>query len=172
MPKPLFVRALTDGERAALEAGLRSRDAFTLRRCQVLLASAAGHPPARIAERLACASQTVRNAVRAFNARGLDCLSAGSSRPRSAQPVLTEGKRERLRAILHQGPRAFGKARSTWTLGLLAEVAHEQGLSDTVLSAPTLLDAVRRLGVGLEAGQAPDQQPGPGLRAKKSGATG
>ena len=51
-PPPLFVRPLTDPERAALRAGLRSPDAFTLRRCQALLASSEGLRPAQIAERL------------------------------------------------------------------------------------------------------------------------
>jgi hypothetical protein len=33
-----------------------------------------------------------------------------------------------------------------WTLKLLAEVCHEQGLSATPLSGPTILDAIVRLG--------------------------
>ena len=68
MKPPLFVRPLTDPERAALRAGLRSPDAFTLRRCQVLLASADGLRPAQIAARFGCASQSARNAIRAFAA--------------------------------------------------------------------------------------------------------
>jgi hypothetical protein len=36
------VRPLTDAERQTLEAGLRSPEAFTLRRCRILLASADG----------------------------------------------------------------------------------------------------------------------------------
>ena len=39
---PLFVRPPTDAERAALEDGLRSFDAFVLRRAQIILASAQG----------------------------------------------------------------------------------------------------------------------------------
>jgi hypothetical protein len=42
MKRPIFVRPLSDAERKALEAGLRSPDAFTLRRCQILLASNKG----------------------------------------------------------------------------------------------------------------------------------
>jgi hypothetical protein len=55
--------------------------------------------------------QTVRNAIRAFNARGLTALTAGSSRPKSAAPVLDRPRLERLRALLHQSPRTFGQAR-------------------------------------------------------------
>ena len=50
MRAPLFVRPLTEEERLRLEAGLRSSDAFVLRRCQILLASARGERPARIAQ--------------------------------------------------------------------------------------------------------------------------
>src|SRR5262245_66062984 len=88
MKPPLFVRPLTDEERAALRAGLRSPDTFTLRRCQLLLASAEGLRPAQIAERLGCTSQSVRNAIRAFAAEGLGCLTEKSHRPRSVRPEL------------------------------------------------------------------------------------
>src|SRR5215208_6864659 len=62
---PIFVRTLSKKERKALEAGLRSSDAFVLRRCQILLASSRGEHPPRIAENLGCGSQTVRNAIHA-----------------------------------------------------------------------------------------------------------
>ena len=67
MKPPIFVRELSENEREELEAGLRSKDAFVMRRCQVLLASARGLSPPKIAENLGCASQTVRNAIRTFN---------------------------------------------------------------------------------------------------------
>jgi hypothetical protein len=45
------------------EAGLRSPDAFTLRRCQILLASDRGENAYQIARSLGCNPQTVRNAT-------------------------------------------------------------------------------------------------------------
>src|SRR3954452_4800231 len=108
MHPPIFVREPRGAERARLEAGLRAWDAFTVRRAQIVLASAEGRRPRAIARYLPCATQTVRNGIRAFNATGPEALTAGSSRPRSAAPVLGEAERERLRAILHQPPRAFG----------------------------------------------------------------
>ncbi len=58
MKPPIFVRTLSKEERKALEDGLRSSDAFVLRRCQILLASARGeHPPPRIADNLGCGSR-------------------------------------------------------------------------------------------------------------------
>ncbi|MBL1178159.1 helix-turn-helix domain-containing protein [Pantanalinema sp. GBBB05] len=43
-----------------LEQGLRSKDAFTLRRCQILLASARRTQAREIATYLGCSVQTVR----------------------------------------------------------------------------------------------------------------
>jgi hypothetical protein len=48
---------------------LRSSDAFTLRRCQILLASARGENAYRIAHELGCNPQTARNAIHAFDER-------------------------------------------------------------------------------------------------------
>ena len=142
MKAPLFVRPLTEAERQHLEAGLRSKSAFTLRRCQILLASAQGQRPARIASNVGCASQTVRNTLRAFRQRGLDALCEQSHTPTTAQPVLDAAKREQVQAILHQSPRTFNKNRITWTLPWLAQVCQEAGRTERRLSAQTMRDAV------------------------------
>ena len=82
MNAPIFVRSFSDRERESLEAGLRSKDTFTLRRSQVLLASSKGDEVPQKATNLGCGQQTVRNAIHDFNARGVDDLVAKSSRPR------------------------------------------------------------------------------------------
>src|SRR4051794_18411065 len=98
MYPPIFVREPSAEERARLEAALRAADAFTVRRARIALLSADGHRPREIARGLRCATRTVRDGIRAFNAAGLAALTAGSSRPSSAAPVLGEAERERLRA--------------------------------------------------------------------------
>ena len=113
----------------------------------------------------------MRNGIRAFNAEGLAALTAGSSRPKSAAPVLDAAKREQLRAILHQSPRAFGHARSTWTLALLARVAHAQGLSPAVLSPATIRQALLRLAVSWRRAKRWLTSPDPAYARKKAGAT-
>ena len=75
MKAPLYVRALSPAEQAGIEAGLRSSDAFALRRSQILLASGRKHCPNEIAHNLGCATQTARNAIHAFEQKGVDCLS-------------------------------------------------------------------------------------------------
>ena len=85
--------------------------------------------------------------------------------------MLDGAKRERRRAILHQSPRAFGRAGSTWTLALLAQVAHEQGLSPTVLSPETIRQALVRLGVSWRRAKRWLTSPDPAYARKKTGAT-
>jgi len=172
MKPPLFVRPLTDEERAALRAGLRSPDAFTLRRCQALLASADGLRPAQIAERFGCASQSVRNAIRAFAAEGLDCLREKSHRPRTVRPELDDAACERLRALLHRSPRDFGKPTGLWTLDLAAELAFAQGIAARLVSDETIRQALLRLGVGWKRAKTWITSPDPAYLRKKRRATG
>jgi hypothetical protein len=73
MKPPIFVRRLTQDERQHLHAGLRSPEAFVLRRCQILLASARGERAPKIAVALACNRQTVLDAIHDFNAKGSGC---------------------------------------------------------------------------------------------------
>ena len=55
MPRaPIYVRNLSDEERRALTVGLCARDAFVLRRCQIVLASAQGKRASQIAAELGC----------------------------------------------------------------------------------------------------------------------
>src|SRR6266496_6869403 len=130
MRPPVFVRPLTDFEEARLEAGLRSKDLYVLRRCQILLASARGEWVPRIAEMLGCNDQTVRNVLHEFERDGLDvCLTRGSSRPHTIHAKVDEVGRQQIRALLHQSPRAFGKPTSVWTMELAAEVSFAEGIT-------------------------------------------
>src|SRR2546430_7554505 len=121
MKPPIFVRPLTDAERERVEAGLRSSDAFVLRRCQILLASARGERATAIARQLGCDDQTVREAIHAFNTNGLAALRPGSRRPHTNRAALDTDHSEQLRALLHQRPRTFNQPTSVWTLAVAAQ---------------------------------------------------
>src|SRR5215208_210574 len=127
--KPLFVRELSDPERQTLQAGLRSSDGFTVRRCHILLASARGDTAPVIAQAIGCSPQAVRNVVQGFETRGLAVVAMPSRRPHAAAKLFDAERSQRLKALLHQSPRQFGKARSTWTLALAAEVCAEHGIT-------------------------------------------
>src|SRR3954464_13994130 len=118
--KPLFVRESSDPERQTLQAGLRSSDGFTVRRCHILLASARGDTAPVIAQAVGCSPQAVRNVLRAFErrgpaagrnvlraceSRGLGVVTMQSRRPHTAAKVFDAERSRRLKALLHQSPR-------------------------------------------------------------------
>ena len=103
MKPPIYVRPLSDAERESLEVGLRSPDAFTLRRCQILLASDRGENAYQIAHQLGCKPQTARNAIHAFNDKGLpEALRPGSKQPHTVHRAFDGEQAEALREMLHQ----------------------------------------------------------------------
>jgi transposase len=171
MRPPIFVRPLTDAEREQVEAGLRSPDAFVLRRSQILLASARGERAPAIARALGCDDQTVREAIHAFNARGTAALRPGSRKPRTIRAAFDLPAAERLRALLHASPRAFGKPTSLWTLDLAAEVSFEQGLTPARVSDETIRLTLKRLGIGWKRAKRWITSPDPAYARKKVPAT-
>jgi len=171
MRPPIFVRTLTDEERQTLEKGLRSPDAFVLRRCQILLASARRERAPRIAAYLGIDDQTVLDALHAFNATGLPALQKGSSRAKRTRLVFGAEQAERLRALLHRTPRDFGKPTSVWTLALAAEVSCATGIVATQVSGETIRQTLLRLGVSWERAKHWITSPDPAYARKKGGVT-
>jgi transposase len=143
----VFVRFLTPEERQQMEEGLRSSEAFVVRRCQIVLASEYGAGVPRVACQVGCSEQTVRNVVHAFNTQGVGCLQRGSSRPPTTRERLGSEGAERLQALLHQSPRTFGHPTSLGPLELAAEVSFAQGLTPPRVSREAIRTALRRLAV-------------------------
>ena len=171
MRAPIYVRPVTDAERERLEAGLRSPDAFVLRRCQILLASARGERAPTIARQLGCDDQTVREAIHAFNANGVAALQPGSRRAKTIHRAFDAAGAEQLQALLHQSPRTFAKPTGLWTLELAAEVSFEQGLTAERVSGETIRATVRRLGVRWQRAKRWITSPDPEYARKKARAT-
>src|SRR3954462_2790025 len=127
--KPLFVRELSDPERHALQAGLRSSNRFTGRRCHILLASARADTAPVIAQAVGCSPQAERNVLRAFETRGLAVAAIPSRRPHTAANLFAAQGSRQVKTLWPQSPRPFGNARSTWTLALAAAVCAEHGIT-------------------------------------------
>ena len=172
MQAPLFVRPPTEQEQQALAAGLRSADAFTWRRCQIILASARGVRVPAIARSLGCGEQTVRNALHAFDQAGIVALRAGSSRPHTIQAAFDTDGAERLRALLHRAPRDFGHPTSVWTLELAAETAFAAGLTATRVSDETIRATLERLGIRWRRAKHWITSPDPAYAQKNGAAIG
>lgn len=171
MKPPSFVRSLTAAEKQQLQAGLRSADAFTVRRCQILLHSANGRRAPAIATNLGCAVATVHNALHAFEREGLACLYEKSSRPHSAHAFLDERFTDPLKELLHQSPRLLGKDTSLWTLDLLAEVCHHKGWTPRQLTGEAIRVALKRLGMGWRRAKHWITSPDPAYARKKKRGT-
>ena len=172
MKHPIFVRPLLNDERKRLEAGLRSKDAFTLRRSQMLVASSRGDEVPQIAKNLGCGQQTVRHAIHDFNERGLQALTAGSSRPKRTRAVFDEHSAQRLRELLHRSPRELGRDTSLWTLEMAAQVAFEEGLVERRVSGETIrATLVRLLGVRWQRAKRWITSPDPLYERKKGAVT-
>lgn len=172
MKPPMFVRFLTADERQQLQTGLRSRHPFTIRRCQILLASARGERASQIARTLGCATQTVRNVIGDFQCRGLLALTETSRRPKTVQPLLDDATCQQLKALLHTSPRQFGKPTSLWTLKLVAEVVCEQGLVNQSVSGELIRRALKRLGVKWKRAKLWISSPDPQYALKKTNCSG
>ena len=172
MKQPIYVRPLTDAERDAVELGLRSSNAYTLRRSQIIAASQRGDHIPRIARSLSCDEQTARNAIHAFNRDGVAALTKRSSAVHTAQTAFTPAAAELLRALLHRSPRDFGHHTSLWTRDLAAAEAAKQGLTATEVRGETVRATLVRLGVRWLRAKTWITSPDPAYQRKKGGATG
>ena len=119
---------------------------------------------------MGCGSQkTVRNAIYAFNERGVDALEPVSSRPKRTRAAFDGESAERLREMLHCSPREFGRDTSLWTLEMAAEVAFEEGLTERRVSGETIrVTLVRLLGVRWQRAKRWITSPDPLYERKKA----
>ena len=172
MKARIFVRDLSEEEQKSLSAGLRSSDAFVLRRSQILLASARGESAPRIAKALSCDEQTVRHAIHEFNQQGRAALQAGSSRPHHLVTVLREDvTAEQFKAVLHRPPRDFGFETSLWTLTLLVTQCVRLGWMARPVSIETMRQTLGRLGINWKRAKRWITSPDPLYQQKKRLAT-
>src|SRR5258708_8591080 len=165
MRTPIFIRPFTEDEQHQIQAGLRSSNAFVMRRCQILRASARGERAPEIASLLGCDDQTVRNVIHEFNATGLTVLQEGPSRPHRLHTSFSE------EGLLHRSPRDFGKERGLWTLELAAQVSCEQGIISTPISDESVRRALKRLKTNWKRAKHWITSPDPLYQQKKTRGT-
>lgn len=171
MKTPIYVRELTEAERARLKTGLRSQNGFEIRRSQIVLASARKETARRIARTLGCDDQTVRNVIKKFNAIGLEALKAGSRRPHTIATAIAPEKIDRLKDILHQPPRNFGKETSLWTLNLLAEISYSEKVTEQLVTGEAIRITLKRFDIAWKRAKHWITSPDPAYLLKKNSAT-
>ena len=165
--RALKVRELDVEEVLTLTMSLRSSDAFTVRRSQILLASREGKVSQHIGSELRCSDQCVREAIHAFHNEGITCLVAKSHAPHRDQSAMDDWGRERLKEILHNSPRHFGKEGSLWTLEGLAEVSYAEGITDRQVSTETVRRSLKKLGENWKRAKKRISSPDPSYEVKK-----
>jgi DDE superfamily endonuclease len=75
---------------------------------------------------------------------------------------------DRLRELVHQNPRAFGKPRSTWTLDLLADACFELGIVGHRVSRSTMGRTLGRMGMRWKRAKLWQTSPDPEYALKKA----
>ena len=127
----LYVRPLSDDERAQLQALAGGDDAIRARWAQIVLLSSSGVGVPKIADTLNLSAATVRARIKAFNERGMAALERNPSpgRPETITPSLGD----RLAALMRERePRDFGWADTGWTLDLLVKAATLEGWVESI----------------------------------------
>lgn len=170
--QPIFIRSLTESERCQIGVGLRSSDAFVLRRCQSVLASSRGEHARAIARQLGCNDQTVRNIIHGFNAHGMAILKRGSSRPHRPRRAFSPEGLSALRALIHRSPRDFDFQTSLWTQEMLAQVRFEQGYANRLVTGEAMRKILKRLGINWKRARHRISSPDLQYQEKKRHVTG
>ncbi len=165
--RALKVRELSQEDIVALNRGLRSSDAFTVRRSQILLSSRDRETPQQIGSELRCSDQCVREAIHAFHSEGLSCLVAKSHAPHRDQSAMDDSGRERLKEVLHHSPRHFGRDSSLWTLEGLAEVSYAEGITSRQVSTETVRRSLKKLGENWKRAKKRISSPDPKYELEK-----
>lgn len=171
--RKIQVRQLSEEERAYLEGCVRGKDAFAMRRSQMILLSVDEELSSEaIGERVGRSGQLVRNVLHAFNEDGLSSIRARSTARPDDQRAFNDDARERLREILQESPRSYGYANSRWSLHRLAEISYQEGLTDRVVHIDTVSETLRQMDMQWRRARHHISSPDPHYAAKKSDGTG
>lgn len=161
--KPIAARQPTEEEREALQMGLKSETALTVRRCQMILLSADEHRLVQdIGARVGRSGQTVRETIKAYNRAGIACIYPRAMGRPDDQRAFDDAAQEQLRELIHRSPRDCGQDTSLWTLDLVAQVSYEQGLTKRRVHFDTISATLTQMGLGWKRAkkhiQSPDEQ--------------
>lgn len=132
MAEPVRVREISNEEGNRLLRAVRrsSGSIVTWRRSQMVLLSAQGMDPPKIAEVTFTSPDRVRDVIHNFNADGFDALYPryGGGRP----PKHSEAQRGEIKRIALSRPTDHELPFSTWSLTKLAEFLLDEGVVDDI----------------------------------------
>jgi transposase len=178
----IFVRSLETEEESRLKSELKSTYSPGVRRCRVILASAAGETLQEIVAGHGYSVDRARRIIGDFNKDGLAFLDrlelARSRRVKRKQRPKREYERPKreydrgaasrifdaattaeLLRVLAQSPGDFGKVQNRWTGSLLAQVILELGLIPRAVTNAAIYKVLRAVGIPLSKGRAQAEFP-------------
>ncbi len=139
----LYVRPLTEPERAEIERLARSGDAITYRHARLVLLSAQGHRVPQLVREIGLCKRQIRKLLHAFNDQGITALP--HRKALGGRPRCDAAARAALVELLRRSPTEFGIESATWTGADLAAVAVTQGLPS--MSPRTARREIQRAGL-------------------------
>ena len=110
----LFVRQITEEERAELMRNSKSQDAFIRDRARLILFSCQALRVKEIAGKMSCGIRKVRKAIKDFNKKGLAALQRGKAK--GAVPKFDNVIKKMILMHFSQKPSKFNYHFTTWTL--------------------------------------------------------
>jgi transposase len=126
----LFAGRPTASEKEKLKRALVSSSAFTRDRARVILSSLDGQQCQEIAEKIGCEVRKVRNAIKAFNKKGLKALERGEAK--GAKPKFTKEQKALMLMVASTAPQKLGMYFTTWSLPKLQRYFIEKEIVDSI----------------------------------------
>ncbi len=126
----IYVRLLKQDEINMLKKAMRSSDGFKRDRARILLLSSKRYFARQIAEKIGCESRKVRNAIKAFNTKGLKALQRG--KPKGAEPKFTKEQKAKMLMVASTEPKKLGIHFTTWSLPKLKKYFIEKEIIDSI----------------------------------------
>ena len=126
----LFARQTTVSEREKLNRALASSSAFTRDRARIILFSIDGQQCKEIAEKIGCEIRKVRNAINAFNTKGLKALERGKAK--GAKPKFTKEQKAKMLMVASTEPQKLGMHFTNWSLPKLKKYFIEKEIVGSI----------------------------------------
>ena len=143
----VFIRPLTDQEKAVLQTAAKSRNAFTKDRAKIVLLSSQNLFARQIAEKINCKERKVRTAIKDFNKKGMNVLQRGKAK--GALPKFTDITKNIILMHFSKSPKDFGLHFSAWTLPRFRDHLIDYKIVDSI-SIETLRQILMKSGAKLE----------------------
>ncbi len=169
--EPVEVRSVRPTEgRKLVEVVRRNRDAIAVRRAEIILRSAQGSTPPRIAAELYFSADYVRKVIHRFNAEGLDSLQARYHNGGAPRKILPEHESQLIELALTP-PNITGLPFTHWSLEKLRDEAVRRGLVPEI-SHESVRTILKRHHLSLQRTKTWKQSTDPEFEVKKTPSNG